>query len=166
MIEIFSAGDLKIISAGEDDPDLQSVFFRSEVREFLSEIHSYQQPMPLEFTYKILHKGKLAGRLSFKSIRWFNRKAEISIAIIPEFQKQGIGSRVLQQALSYAFTVLNLHRLEAEVVQYNQRGIHLFKNSGFKEEGRLREARFYKGDYYDIIRFGILKKEYLSLQNG
>jgi RimJ/RimL family protein N-acetyltransferase len=31
---------------------------------------------------------------------------------------------------------------------------------GFVLEGRLREAKYNNGKYYDILRYGLLKKEF------
>ena len=55
---------------------------------------------------------------------------------------------------------MNLHRLEAEVVANNKVSINLIEKLGFKKEGTLREAKYSNGTYYDIYRFGLLRKEY------
>jgi len=62
----------------------------------------------------------------------------------------------------YGFKTMNFYRLEAEVAAYNKGGQKLFKKLGFVEEGRLREAKFLDGKYYDIIRYGMLFGEYVE----
>ncbi|RMG33466.1 MAG: N-acetyltransferase, partial [Methanobacteriota archaeon] len=97
--------------------------------------------------------------------RWYNRKAEITIYIIPTHQGKGIGKQALAGIMRYAFHSLNFYRLEAEVIEFNHRGIQLFQKFGFVEEGRLRSAKFYNGKYYDVIRFGLLRDEFESSSN-
>ncbi len=55
---------------------------------------------------------------------------------------------------------MNLHRLEAEVIENNSPSIKLVEQLGFKLEGKLREAKYTEGGYIDILRYGILKNEY------
>jgi RimJ/RimL family protein N-acetyltransferase len=53
--------------------------------------------------------------------------------------------------------MLNFHRLEAEIVDYNEKSINLFESLGFKHEGTMREAKYYEGKYHDIFIYGLLK---------
>ena len=55
---------------------------------------------------------------------------------------------------------MNLYRLEAEVVDGNEASLKMVKKMGFKEEGRLREAKFVNGEYRDLLRYGLLMREY------
>ena len=55
---------------------------------------------------------------------------------------------------------MNFHRIEAEVVEYNLAGKHLFEKLGFKQEGVLREAKYFEGKYYNIFSYGLLAKEW------
>jgi RimJ/RimL family protein N-acetyltransferase len=100
------------------------------------------------------------GQVSFKSIRWFNRKAELSLFIKPEFQGRKYGMKILETMMEYAFGKLNFYRLEAEVIEYNKKAIKLVEMLGFTLEGRLRQAKYSEGKYFDILRYGILKHEF------
>lgn len=55
---------------------------------------------------------------------------------------------------------MNLHRLEAEVIETNSASIKLIEKFGFKKEGVLREAKFQNGKFIDIYRYGLLRSEY------
>ena len=93
-------------------------------------------------------------------MRWFNRKSEITIIIKKDFQGKGYGKESLRAAMDFAFNKMNLHRLEAEVYEFNHVSIKLMESLGFKKEGVLREAQFSNGKYWDIIRYGILRNEF------
>ena len=116
--------------------------------------------MPETITFRVEYNGVLAGEAKIKSLRWYNRKAEVSLFLSPQFRSKGIGRSAMEKLIDYAFNTLDLHRLEAEIYDYNNDSALLAEKLGFIKEGVLREAKYYDGKYYDIIRFGLLKKEY------
>lgn len=127
----------------------------------MTETKLYPEKLPTEFTFEIKSEEKVIGEFQLKSIRWFNRKAELSIFIFEEYREKGFAVKTLRLAINFAFNRLNLHRLEAEVIDFNDSAKKLIEKFGFKEEGRLREAKYSSGKYYDIIRYGLLSSEYL-----
>jgi len=72
------------------------------------------------------------------------------------FRGKGFGKAMLAESIDYAFNEMNMHRLTAEVYEYNESSIALLKSLGFSEEGRLKEAKFHNGEFWDIIVYGIL----------
>jgi RimJ/RimL family protein N-acetyltransferase len=66
----------------------------------------------------------------------------------------------LQLVLEWLFNELNIHRISLETYATNKRALKFFKKVGFRQEGIAREAHFSDGDFYDIICFGLLKKEF------
>jgi len=65
--------------------------------------------------------------------------------------------------LSFGFDFLNLHSIYLRVYEFNERAKKLYEKVGFKEVGRLREAGYREGKYFDILFMDILKKEYQTL---
>lgn len=126
----------------------------------MTEVKIYPSNLPTEFTFEILNNDNVIGELQLKSFRWFNRKAELSIFILQEYRNTGFGSEALKFIINFAFDKLNLHRLEAEVIEYNESAKKIVEGFGFVLEGRLREAKYNNGKYYDILRYGLLKKEF------
>jgi len=126
----------------------------------MSERHRYPPNTPTEMNFVIEVEDKIIGELKLNNIRWFNRKAELSLLIAPEYQKKGYGTDVIKTLINYTFNSMNLHRLEAEVIEFNEASIKLIEKLGFIKEGTLREAKYSNGSYYDIYRYGLLIKEY------
>ncbi len=149
---------LKLVKSG--DEQLEALKEKLPEWQNLSEKNWYPGPMPERMTFKIEEKGKKVGAVELVNIRWFNRKAEISIWLLPEGRGKGIAKEALQSVMELAFEQFNFHRLEAEVYDFNQTARNLFKGLGFEQEGRLREAKYKDGNYYDIIRFGLLKDQW------
>jgi len=69
-------------------------------------------------------------------------------------------SDAMRTVLKWLFYELDIHRVELETYATNKRALRFFEKMGFKREGILREAHFTNGKYYDIISFGLLKKEF------
>ncbi len=157
----------KVVLRRVDEDDDQLARLQKQLPEWqnLSEKTLYPASMPLEIGFKIEHAGKAAGSATLTNIRWFNRKAEVRLWILPEFRGKGLAHTALFLLCDLAFNTLNFHRLEAEVYSFNTPALRLMRKAGFKEEGRLREAKFFNGRYYDIIRFGFLRQEYLNLKS-
>ncbi len=142
------------------EPDLMKVIEDSEDWNNLSETKLYPENMPTEMTFSIEAEGETIGEIVFSRMRWFNRKSEITIIIKKDFRDKGYGKESLKAAMDFAFKKMNLHRLEAEVYEFNHASIKLMESLGFKKEGVLREAQFSNGRYWDIIRYGILRNEF------
>jgi len=77
--------------------------------------------------------------------------------------RMGFGVEASRLIAWWAMDVLGLRRLEAKVFPHNLLSINTMKRRGWKLEGVLREAALYKGEYIDLLVFGILRQE-LELQ--
>ncbi|MCK4575874.1 GNAT family N-acetyltransferase [candidate division WOR-3 bacterium] len=75
-------------------------------------------------------------------------------------QGKGYAREALQCYLKWMFDKLKIHRITLECYSTNSRAIQFYKKIGFQKEGVLREAVFINGKYYDIISFGMLKKDF------
>ena len=157
---IIKDGDLVLELARLDDKELRWMVQSADDLFSMQEVSLYPESTPTEMVFRIEHGKDLVGEIRFKSLRWFNRKAELSIIIKKEFQKQGFGKSALKLIVDYAFNKMNLHRLEAEVIETNFPSIKLVEQLGFKLEGKLREAKYTEGGYVDILRYGILRTEH------
>jgi len=154
-LELLSGEDSIISQIVEDSDDLFN----------MSEVWLYPKGTPTQMIFAIKKDGKLIGELKLQNIRWFNRKAELSIILKKEEQSRGTGTEIVKKIIEYAFGKMNLHRLEAEVIETNSASIKLIEKFGFKKEGVLREAKFQNGKFIDIYRYGLLRSEYKKQGN-
>ena len=144
----------------KNHPEIAKIIEDVLVSKFLTEKWLYPEPMPDSINFGIETGGEIIGEVALKNIRWYNRKAELSLFLKPEFQGKKIGTEVLQSMMKYAFNTINFYRLEAEVIDYNEISRKLVEKLNFTLEGRLRQAKYFDGKYYDILRYGILKHEF------
>lgn len=77
---------------------------------------------------------------------------------------RGYASEALQSVLKWLFYEQNIHRITLETYATNIRALKFFEKIGFKKEGVLREAHYADGKYYDIISYGLLKREFQRIK--
>jgi RimJ/RimL family protein N-acetyltransferase len=103
------------------------------------------------------------GVVVFTDIDWISRTLRISGSIYKEYRKQEIVLAGFSAGLDFAFEMLNMRRVEAEVLEYNVPAQQLEINFlGFKIEGRRRKAVYKCGGYYDSIMLGMMREEWQS----
>lgn len=105
-------------------------------------------------------QGECVGLVVLDKIDWKNRRSQIGIKLSPKSQGKGIGQECLRLTIKYAFCELNLNKLEATVLEYNEKSKNMFIKCGFKEEGRLKESIFKGDSYNDLIIFGLLNRDF------
>jgi len=109
--------------------------------------------------------GRHIGNARIYSIDWINRKACRGIMIGDKScWSKGYGVEVINLLSYYAFEILNLRKLTSSTVGDNIGIMKVNEKCGYRQEGCLREE-FYRFDrYHDVIYWGILKEDYLSLR--
>jgi len=157
---IINTNGLMMIRQDESETQTHEILQDPGILENLSEARSFPDRMPSSICFRIEKEKDIIGQACLKRISWINRKAEVSLFIRKDMQAQGHGSLALQAIIEYAFKRLNLYRLEAEVIDENLASLKLVDKAGFTAEGRLREAKFINGEYRDLLRFGLLSKEF------
>jgi ribosomal protein S18 acetylase RimI-like enzyme len=79
----------------------------------------------------------------------------LGVALLPEFRGQGLGGRLMRQALDAAQTY-GLHRIELTVRENNANAIALYRKLGFETEGLLRDAIKVDGVYENVVLMAVL----------
>jgi [ribosomal protein S5]-alanine N-acetyltransferase len=78
------------------------------------------------------------------------------------FLGKGLMQEALPSVLDYAFDVLDMHRIAADVDPRNAASSRLLERLGFRHEGRLRERWFVNGEVCDSEYHGLLRHEWLA----
>ena len=106
---------------------------------------------------------KEIGYCSIYDINHLNQSAEISILIgEKEFQGKGYGKEAVELMLDIAFNKLRLNRIFATATRINKPPIKIFKQTGFRRVGVMREYHFLNGEKLDEDMFEIIKSDYMK----
>jgi len=71
---------------------------------------------------------------------------------------------VIDLALRFAFVDLALHRVCVNIPSFEEMEIALYEEAGFLRETQRRQAVCHEGRFYDDLLYGILRSEWLKLQ--
>ncbi len=154
------SNDLQLKNTDESSSLILDFLKEDDAGQFLSEKNLYPDNTVTSLSFLIFLKTECIGFARIGNIRWYSRKAELTIFIARDHRRKGYGRKAMYKIIEMAFSTFHFHRLEAELYEYNLASRHLVEESGFKPEGCLREARYYNGKYFDILRYGLLDSEY------
>jgi RimJ/RimL family protein N-acetyltransferase len=108
---------------------------------------------------------KLLGFLELKWISWNNSVGSIIIAIGDREASHDIENQIVSLACQYAFSELNLFRIEINPLSIESNLIIALENVGFTREVTISEEVFLFGEYHDIFMYGILRPEWELIKN-
>ncbi|MGN8026954.1 GNAT family N-acetyltransferase [Microbacterium sp. 22242] len=94
-----------------------------------------------------------------------NRTAMSAIKIggAPDLRGKGYGRRALQMTMDFAFLDVGLHRLTAQILEFNSASLALYRDAlGWSLEGISRQHVWRHGKYCDVLHFGMLRDEYIA----
>lgn len=105
-------------------------------------------------------EGEKLGIGSYTDIDWIGRCLKISGSISKKNRSKYAESSFCA-GLDFAFEILNMHRVEAEVLDYHIMAQKIeIQLLGFKVEGCKRKSTYKSGKYYDSYILGILRNEW------
>jgi UDP-4-amino-4,6-dideoxy-N-acetyl-beta-L-altrosamine N-acetyltransferase len=156
--------DLPLVLAWRNAPEVrQYMYLTHEISE--AEHHAWfirmkHDPQALWYIHQD-ENGKSNGVVYFTQYQPENRSAFWGFYTAPD-TLVGTGTKLGLSALDEAFNVLNLHKLNAEVISTNERSLHFHDKLGFYREGFFRDYHFNGEHYLDVVRLGILQSEWLK----
>ncbi len=110
------------------------------------------------FAIEIVENQKLIGFVDLYDFDPKNRRAGVGIIIHDRYRGRSYGKETLKQLVRYAFEVLYLHQLYAEIMADNPASIRLFESLGFEKTGTLKQWYFNGLDYKDGLFYQLIRK--------
>lgn len=86
--------------------------------------------------------GQIIGEINFKcgTRRAFSHVATLGMSVAETWRGQGVGGRLMTEAMAWAKNAEGIIRIELFVYASNQAAIRLYEKFGFAIEGRRRQA--------------------------
>lgn len=129
---------------------------------------SYDAAVPNDnyhFLVRTLEDDRLIGFVVLHSVKWGNQSAWLALGIgASEYRGKGYGRDMLRLILNYAFSELNLYRVNLTVMEYNAPAVKAYERVGFVLEGRQRGAVQREGKRHDLLYFGMTREDWLAAQ--
>jgi len=105
----------------------------------------------------------LIGYLGYHTIVPEHFRAEVCYLLLPEFWNLGITKEAMRCITSFAFSELNLHRLESVIMKGNNSSVQIALHAGYRKEAHLRQHIFFEGRFYDYLVYAMIRKDYEKL---
>lgn len=99
-------------------------------------------------------EGRLVGMIDFDNgnKQRIQHTGEVGMGVIKGCRNQGIGRCLFESLIQWARENPLIEKMKLQVFVSNERGIHLYKDLGFQEEGRRSyEIKMADGSYLDVI---------------
>jgi RimJ/RimL family protein N-acetyltransferase len=112
---------------------------------------------------RILEKTSLRhiGNITLHEFDPISRRMELGIVIgAPDARGKGFGREACSLLAAFGFDHLNLHKITAGTVVDNVGMTRVFESLGFKIEGTLAEHYYLEGRFRDMLRFGLLQRNF------
>ena len=114
----------------------------------------------MQFVVELTETATVIGTCVLFKIDEGSKRAEIGYALGKAFWRKGYMHEALSALVDYAFRVLELHRLEAEIDPRNDGSAQSLRRLGFKLEGTLRERWIDELEITDSGLYGLLQREW------
>lgn len=134
---------------------------RNAAAGLLKDVHdSFQNRSLLKWGIAQRTDNALIGTVTLYNLSFDHRRAEMGYALGHANWGRGYMQEALRALLGFAFTVLDLHRIEADVDPRNTASIRTLERLGFQREGYLRERWQVGGEIQDALFYGLLRPEW------
>ena len=103
--------------------------------------------------------GKVLGLIGYVNIKPEHYRAEIGYSLSRAWHRRGIMREALAAIVTYGFSDLKLHTIEAIIDAENTASGKLLEDAGFIQEAYFREDFFHNGRFRNSIHYGLLQPD-------
>ncbi len=119
---------------------------------------SYDSRSPEASNFFIEKKdGSRIGAISHEPV---GKAQEIGYGILPNERGNGYCSEAVKIMVDYLFLSKDIVRVQAPTDVRNEGSQKTLEKAGFKKEGAIRKSMFIRGEWRDLILYGILREEW------
>ncbi len=133
----------------------------SQTHALIEEIQAaYARRAAIRWGVTLKEDDRTIGTCGFHHFDEGFHRAETGYELGRAFWGKGIMSEAVAAILSYGFSEMGLHRIEAIIDIANERSKGLLLKLGFTYEGNLRQRYAFRDGFEDEHYFGLLKHEW------
>ncbi len=109
--------------------------------------------------FLIWYKEHFAGLIGYKDTDRVNLKTEIGYWLVENMSGKGIITRSVKELVDYAFSQMNMNRIQIKCAVGNTKSSAIPKRLGFAFEGVERAGEKHHSGYLDLEIYSILKND-------
>lgn len=108
-------------------------------------------------------EGNEVGLYKMTNIDWISRRYDSGHDIFSYYRGKGHGKALVEAGVDFSFEVLNMHRIDTEVLENNIASQKTILFGGYTQEGIKRKTVYKCGEWLDSICYGLLREEWEKL---
>jgi ribosomal-protein-alanine N-acetyltransferase len=160
-------GDAAVWFARNADPDVvfpTSADLMLDISEAVGGIewlrHYFGEKTDLRWAIAPPGGGAAIGDIGFHAFHQRHLRAELGYVLSKEWWGRGVATACGRACIDYGFGVLGLNRIEATVMEGNERSLAVLRKLGFTTEGLMREYKIARGEPGDFWMLGLTRGEW------
>jgi ribosomal-protein-alanine N-acetyltransferase len=168
VLREFTAADAAATFAYENDPRYLRFYERTEVTERQCHALIYQfilwqgeQPRgKAQLAITLADTGELIGNVGVRRETPDEPMADMGFELNPDHWGRGYATEAARAVVDLGFGEWGLQRIHAHCVSENTASARVLERVGLRLEARLRDHQHFKGRFWDISLYGILRSEW------
>lgn len=92
---------------------------------------------------------KIIGTIGYWRFTPQHYRVELGYVLMPEYWRKGYMKETILAVLDYAFDVMKVHSIEANIDPDNLASAAVLRATGFVQEGHVRENFYFRGNFKD-----------------
>jgi len=125
-----------------------------DARQFINKSHrNFRLKKELNFAIDLIENGHLVGVISLQRIDNVNKSGQIGYWIGKKYWNMGLATESINLLINFAFRVLRLHKVYANVLATNGASIRVLEKNGLKMEGILRDSIYKYDKFFDVVLY-------------
>lgn len=117
-------------------------------------------------TMGIFRDGGCIGYIGLHQSGKQSQTEEIYAYLLEDETGNGYGPEAVEAFMRYAFEQLHVHKIYGRCYADNEPSRKMMERLGMAQEGRFREEYYARGQYRDLIRYGVLREEFLDADDA
>lgn len=107
-------------------------------------------------------EGLPVGMIHARDCDRHNGHFSYAVAVREKYRRAGYAREAIRMVLDYYFNELGYKKVIVDIYEFNTASLSLHRQLGFREEGRLRQMKYSGGRYFDLFKYGLLRKEFIA----
>jgi [ribosomal protein S5]-alanine N-acetyltransferase len=175
VLREFTAADWPATYAYESDPRYLRFYEREEVTEKQAQALVYafilwqgEQPRArVQLAITLAHTGELIGNVGLRREAAGDPLADMGFELAPDHWGRGYASEAARALVDWGFGAWGgLERIHAHCVADNAASAAVLRKAGLRQEATLRHHMWFKGRFWDVLLFGMLREDWAAAGSG
>ena len=170
VLREFTAEDWAATFAYQNDPLYLRFYEREAVTERQCQALVYQfilwqgeQPRSkAQLAITLAATGEVVGNVGVRRETAPEPVADMGFELNPRHWGHGYATEAARAMVDWGFGEWGLERIHAHCVSENTASARVLERAGLREEARLRDHQFFKGRFWDLTLYGMLRGEWES----